>query len=76
MIVARPLLPGEPDLLKGNETAKLIITNLDGQVIGCFTPSGLWTHDELESFEFGKLDPENLGWDAYLGERWIGSSEV
>lgn len=36
--------------------------------------NGFWTHDALEAIDYNELCPK--GWDAYLGEQWIGSSEI
>ena len=74
MIIARPVLPGEPDLLPGFEgaTLKLIGAN-GGEVARYSAPSSGWTHDALEALEH---EFTLYQWDAYLGDQWIGSSEV
>ncbi|MBP2834740.1 hypothetical protein [Dickeya parazeae] len=77
MIVARPWYDHEPDLLAGCESLSLIVKDLDGNIVGIFPPpSGGWTHDALESFDYDALSHD--AWDAYLGcdANWIGSSEV
>lgn len=81
-IVARSVLPGEPDLLKGKEHQSLVFTDLDSNHLITFqAPAGGWTHDALEN-EAAGLDVEihREGWDAYLSfactDNWIGSSEV
>lgn len=75
MIVARPLSAKEPDLLLGREYDVLNIKDLDG--IPCISyspPHQGWTHDALEGVDYYSVSP--FGWDAYLGNEWIGSSEV
>ncbi|MCG3740697.1 hypothetical protein [Vibrio cincinnatiensis] len=74
MIVARPLNDHEPDLLVGFDRQPLIVKNLDGKEIHRIdAPGDGWSHDVLESIDFYCISPQ---WDAYLGEQWIGSSEV
>jgi hypothetical protein len=77
MIVARPVNDLEPDLLEGNESNDLIIYDLDGiELERHISPIGKWTHDLLDQFSTQFNIRLKLGWDAYLGESWIGSSEV
>ncbi len=74
MIVSRPLTPKEPDLLIGQKHQTLIFKDIDGAVIRAMLPpkSG-WSHDLLERVvNYVCADT----WDAYLGTKWIGSSEV
>ena len=73
MLVAKPLNK-EPDLLKGNEMKQLRFVSLDNQVVIGETqaPSGGWTHQLLEASTL----PTNEPWNAFLGQTWIGSSEV
>lgn len=74
MIVARPISNDEPNLLFGNEHNDLVIRSLDGCVLAKYpSPSNGWTFDELENMEH-RLNFD--GWDAYLNQVWIGSSEV
>jgi hypothetical protein len=75
MIVTRPKNNREPDILSGFETFKLIVKDLKGNRVAEIPPRGdHWTHDELESLDLFSYSPH--GWEAYLGENWIGSSEV
>ncbi|MDC5708415.1 hypothetical protein [Vibrio europaeus] len=75
MIVARPLHPSEPDLLVGYAHHDLVIKNMDGeQCLSVKAPQSGWTHDLLEQYDYDAVAKE--GWDAYLGNQWIGSSEV
>ncbi|WP_299143618.1 hypothetical protein [uncultured Vibrio sp.] len=75
MIVARSLSPAEPDLIEGQALAPLRIVSLEGEdVVQYLAPKGGWTHDALECVDYFSVSPD--GWDAYLGEQWIGSSEV
>lgn len=75
MIVARAINQNEKDLLIGFETKQLTIKSLDKKVVVNITPTnGFWSHDALEAVDYDKHSP--LGWEAYLGAQWIGSSEV
>ncbi|HGM5003716.1 MULTISPECIES: hypothetical protein [Serratia] len=75
MIVAKPISSKEPDLLVGNEQKTLIIKDLSGAVLASFKPDGAgWTHDQLLAIDIHSMAPE--GWDAYLADDWIGSSEI
>lgn len=75
MIVAKPITSQEPDLLAGNEKKTLIIMDLSGEVLASFKPdSSGWTHDQLQAIDIHSMAPE--GWDAYLADDWIGSSEI
>ena len=44
------------------------------EVVQYHAPKGGWTHDALECVDYFSVSPD--GWDAYLGEQWIGSSEI
>ncbi|MCW8336559.1 hypothetical protein [Vibrio paucivorans] len=75
MTVARSLSPAEPDLITGHTLALLRIVSLEGEeVVQYNAPKGGWTSDVLECVDYFSVSPD--GWDAYLGEQWIGSSEV
>jgi hypothetical protein len=78
MIVTRSLTANEPDLLIGNEAVKLFIRDLSGDALAEYSaPVDGWTHDKLEALErdtFFATYPD--GWDAFLGECWVGSSEI
>ncbi|MFM2588167.1 hypothetical protein [Vibrio sp. TBV020] len=75
MIVSKPVRSNEPDLLIGHEHQPLRIVNLQGELVAqyCASVSG-WTHDALECVDYFSVSPD--GWDAYLSDQWIGSSEV
>ncbi|MEZ9360274.1 hypothetical protein AB4175_10365 [Vibrio cyclitrophicus] len=75
MIVARSLSPAEPDLMEGHALALLRVVSLEGEeVVQYKAPKGGWTHDALECVDYFSVSLD--GWDAYLGEQWIGSSEI
>ncbi len=75
MIVARSMSPAEPDLLLGHEFTALRILDLDGvEQISYQPPLEGWSHSALECMDYDSVSPD--GWDAYLGQQWIGSSEV
>jgi len=70
-LVARPVRSGERDLLHGNELQTLYFKT-GGQVLHCVpAPAGGWTHEALQSV----AQPADC-WDAYLGDEWVGSSEI
>ncbi|EJL6419995.1 TPA: hypothetical protein SLZ57_003506 [Vibrio cholerae] len=74
MIVTRPSNDQEPDLLVGFERQPLVVKDLDGKDIHRVdAPDNGWTHDILERIDYYCISAQ---WDAYLGEQWIGSSEV
>lgn len=74
MIVVRPLHDTEPDLLVGYEHQALVIKDMDEKEIHRMdAPKDGWSHDKLETIDYDSISPE---WDAYLGNQWIGSSEV
>lgn len=75
MIVAQPINEKEPDLLIGNENKGLTIQDLAGKVLASIRPDSTgWTHAKLLEIDIDSMAPE--GWDAYLGDEWIGSSEI
>ena len=72
MIIARPK-NGEPDLLSGNERCALRFVALNGrELVTLQPPQEGWTHDALDAVPW----PMDSPWDAFLGNQWIGSSEV
>jgi hypothetical protein len=79
-IVIRPVRVGEGDLLAGRENADLIVKGSTGNVLFRSAPPAPWTRNAIVSL-LGRADVvrfvqrEGYG-DAYLGDRWIGSSEV
>lgn len=79
-LVARPIREDEPDLLAGWEHEPLFLRALAGHTTLRFDPEPMWSHDSLEAAmsradvrQFVKID---FGADAFLGGRWIGSSEA
>lgn len=74
MIVARPMHAGESDLLSGFESEALRIVDDTGQQVALIpAPAVGWSHDSLEA----AAQPQTgHAWDAYLGNQWVGSSEV
>ena len=64
----------ESDILSAIRHNELIIRRLDGDVLTRqAAPAEGWTHLELMA-----VQPENCeeGADAYLGDHWVGSTEV
>lgn len=74
MIVSRSEKLGEPDLLLGNEQFQLRFVTLenDRNIEVIAAPIGGWTHNALEAIKL----PDVEAWNAFLGQQWIGSSEI
>lgn len=73
-IIVRPQR-NEPDILSGQEHLPLTILDLtDNVVVVIPAPSNGWNIEMLESVDCDEAAP--FGWNAYLGDRWIGSSEL
>ncbi len=74
-IITRPHTDDEADLLVGYEHGTLLILDLDGIAKQRISPpEGGWTHDALENVDYHSASPN--GWDAYISDQWLGSSEV
>lgn len=69
--------PGEHCIILGSEHYPLRITCEDGEEIACVNaPAGGWTHYALLTRpELACDDPEKV-YDAFLGSKWIGSTEI
>ena len=70
--------PGEPCIIQGHERAPLIVKSLLGEELLKLVPEQPWTHERLIALPLQELLGEALegGADAYLGEQWVGSTEV
>jgi hypothetical protein len=79
-LIARPMRESEPDLLAGWEHAPLFLRDLAGQATLRIDPDPMWSHDSLEAIirraDVREFVSVHAGADAFLGGRWIGSSEV
>lgn len=78
MIITRPLRESEQDHLIGYESQTLVIKDLDDKFIKHIQPpKDGWSHVALEQLEFSGVFLSHCpnGWNAYLGNKWIGSSE-
>ncbi len=79
-LVALPLRINEPDLLKGNELEPLFLRALGGEATLRIDPAPIWTHGDLnaavERGDVRAFVTEHFGADAFVGNQWIGSSEV
>lgn len=68
---------GEPDILSPNKSAPLRIFSLDGIELSCVAaPTGGWTHEDLLGQARSLEHLAQNGADAYLGDAWVGSTEV
>lgn len=70
--------PGEPDVLSGLENETLRVISMDGVLLVEIKPDLPWTHERLAGLPLRDLAGEMLddGADAYLGNKWVGSTEV
>jgi 5'-deoxynucleotidase len=70
----------EPDLLAGVERLPLVFKSFDGDEITRVLPSEPWDHERLQQAANGVaqifVQAMDMGADAYLGTRWVGSTEV
>lgn len=69
---------GEPDVLEGLEFEDLVIKSMEGETILILAAAGPWTHEKLVQLPLEDMIGEYLkmGACAYLGESWVGSTEV
>lgn len=64
---------GEADILQSVASQPLIIRDSNKEVIcEIAAPADGWTHEKLCCVEF---NTDEIA-DAYLGEQWVGSTEV
>jgi len=70
--------PGEPDLLLGHETKPLEVCSLDGRVLDTVPAAARWTHASLLAAVSARrrMIEDAGGADFYLGEQFVGSTEV
>jgi|GEM_PF-6877043 len=70
--------PGETDLLLGHDTKPLEVCSLDGRVLDTVPAAARWTHSTLLAAVGARrrLIEDAGGADFYLGEQFIGSTEV
>lgn len=80
MIVVRQLHDNEPDILTGSELDILVISGLNDNVLLSVNAIEGWTVASLELMSVVADSVADFfqesGWNAYLGGKWIGSSEV
>lgn len=70
---------GEPDILAGNESKTLVVQDGNGNELLRMGPVRPWSHEALceLSGQIGGLVPTIVcPVDAFLGDQWVGSSEV
>lgn len=79
-LVAQASCDSEPDLLVGNSRARLCLKSLAGDVLAELLPQPEWTHKALFAVADDpctcEMVRESGGADLYLGDVWIGSTEV
>lgn len=68
----------EPDILATVKDKPLLLLTIDGQLLARYeAPQGGWTHLALcRMNRFIMPAWSELNIDAFLGEQWVGSSEI
>ncbi|MEZ8862550.1 hypothetical protein [Vibrio sp. 10N.247.311.51] len=68
----------EPDFLTAVKTNTLCLISMDGQLLATRdAPLSGWTHESLcQTNELAQSEWAFCGVDAYLGDQWVGSSEI
>ncbi|MDA8663444.1 hypothetical protein N9L66_00590 [Porticoccaceae bacterium] len=80
MLVTRSTSDSEPDLLQGAKGVFCFkLLGEDGETLRSWgDASSIWSHEQLELF-LDELIDDGLasgGWSAFVGDLWVGSSEV
>jgi hypothetical protein len=79
MLVARSTSDFEPDLLQGAKGVFCFKRLGGGETLRSWgDASSIWSHKQLDLF-LEELIDDGLscgGWDAFVGDSWVGSSEV
>lgn len=71
------VLPGEPDILSPVRMAPLTVKDLQGDILlQLDPPPGGWTHDRLCQASEDLAGVTHAGAEGFLGEQWVGSTEV
>ena len=66
----------EPDVLAPVAHRALELRGLDGAVLLAVPAPGIWTHSSLVALAKEHAALTEGGADAYLGDCWVGSTEV
>lgn len=78
MLATRSTSDFEPDLLQGAKGV-FCFKSLGGETLRSWgDASSIWSHDQLDSF-LDELIEDGLscgGWEAFVGDLWVGGSEV
>ena len=68
--------PDDIELLQAKSMQPILLKDLDGNDIRFIHPPvGGWNRDEVNALQVTDTEQEN-GYDVYLAEEWIGSSEM
>ncbi|EGQ8013205.1 hypothetical protein HFM15_001474 [Vibrio cholerae] len=68
--------PDDIELLQANSMQPILLKDLDGNDIRFIHPPvGGWNRDEVNALQVTDTEQEN-GYDVYLADEWIGSSEM
>lgn len=78
MSLITDIRPGEPDLIAGHEQDALELRSLDGRTLASVPAKEAWTHERLmAAIEANRSVVEDAGGsDYYLGDQFVGSTEV
>ena len=67
---------GETDIIKRVENSPLTVRDFDGNTVVVIMPTSPWSHSKLMAL----VDSVNIiagsAWDAWLGDTFVGSSEI
>lgn len=69
--------PGESDILDAVRMEPLKLADLQGRLIASHVaPAGGWTHEALQRVAAALESQCAAGAEAYIGEQWVGGTEV
>lgn len=69
----------ESSILNELSTQPLVFKTLDGEVAAVVKTDLPWTHERLTALDLSSILGQNfsdVGYDAYVGDTWVGSTEV
>lgn len=71
--------PGESPILDENSIQPLVFKTLDGEVAAVIQTDEPWTHERLSSIDLVSVlgaEYSQQGFEAFIGESWVGGTEV
>ncbi|SCA58130.1 hypothetical protein MTBPR1_80184 [Candidatus Terasakiella magnetica] len=61
-----------------NSLDDLVVNDLEGEHIITIANNGLWTKEKIENLNYSDVWPDGMndkGANAYLGDKWVGTTE-